>query len=188
MEFQLLGPLQVVHHGTTIPIHAAQQRTLLAVLALHHGQLVPADQLIDRLWPATPPAGARATLRTYVMRLRKTLGDPTVIETMADGYRLVGGTTDLQHFDSLAAQPPTLARLDQALSLWRGTPAAGLLPTEAQTLADRYLDILTHRHQLALDLGLHDDVIPSLQDLVTRHALREHLSALLIRALQRGPL
>ncbi|MFC0544546.1 AfsR/SARP family transcriptional regulator [Kutzneria chonburiensis] len=183
MEFQLLGPLQVVHDGTVIPIRAAQQRTLLAVLALHHGRLVLADQLIDRLWPTTPPAGARATLRTYVMRLRKVLGDPTVIETMATGYRLVGGTTDLQHFDSLVAQPPTLALLDQALSLWRGTPVDGLLPAETQTLADRYLDVLTQRCQLAVDLGLHDDVIPALQDLVTLHPLREHLSALLIRAL-----
>ncbi|MFI9385333.1 BTAD domain-containing putative transcriptional regulator [Kutzneria sp. NPDC052558] len=183
MEFHLLGPLRVVRDGSEIPLNAAKQRALLAVLALHAGQLLAADELIDRLWGSTPPAGARNTLRTYVMRLRKALGDPSVIETMLDGYRLVGGTTDIQRFDSLLAANPDLSQLDQALALWRGDPADGLLPTEAQTLAERRLDALTRRCELAVTLHRHDEAIPVLRDLVARHPLREKLWALLIRAL-----
>ena len=182
----MLGPLQVIRDGDEIPVNAAKQRTLLAVLALHHGRLVPADDLIDRLWGSTPPAGARNTLRTYVMRLRRVLGDPTVIETMLDGYRLVGGTTDIQRFHSLLAATPDLPLLDRALALWRGAPADGLLPAETQTLAEHRLDALTRRCQLTIDLGRPDDVIDDLRDLVGQHPLRENLWALLIRAQHRA--
>lgn len=120
------------------------------------------------------------------MRLRKVLGDPAVIETMADGYRLAAGTTDIQRFDSLLRQAratPALPLLDEALALWRDTPVDGLLPAEAQTLADLRVDALTRRCELAVSLGRHDEAIPSLQDLVRQLPLREHLSALLIGAL-----
>jgi DNA-binding SARP family transcriptional activator len=189
VEFRVLGPLQVVRDGDEVPVNAAKQRVLLAVLALRAGQLVAVDELVDRLWGASPPAGARNTLRAYVMRLRKALGDPTVIETMLDGYRLVGGTTDVQRFDALVADGRSradLAVLDEALALWRGDPAEGLLPTEAQTLADRRLDAVTTRCGLAIELGRHEEVIDDLSELVGRHPLREDLWVLLIRAQHRA--
>jgi DNA-binding SARP family transcriptional activator len=189
VEFRVLGPLQVIRDGDEIPLNAAKQRTLLAVLALHHGRLVTADDLIDRLWGSTPPAGARNTLRTYVMRLRRVLGDPAVIETMVDGYRLTAGATDVQRFTSLLADSrttPGLSLLDQALALWRGAPADGLLPAEAQALAEHRLDALTRRCGLVVDLGRHDEVIDDLRDLVGQHPLRENLWALLIRAQHRA--
>jgi DNA-binding SARP family transcriptional activator len=154
VEFRVLGPLQVIRDGDEIPLNAAKQRTLLAVLALHHGRLVTADDLIDRLWGSTPPAGARNTLRTYVMRLRRVLGDPAVIETMVDGYRLTAGATDVQRFTSLLADSrttPGLSLLDQALALWRGAPDNGLLPAEAQALAEHRLDALTRRGGLVVE-------------------------------------
>ncbi|MFC0439341.1 BTAD domain-containing putative transcriptional regulator [Kutzneria buriramensis] len=182
MEFRLLGPLQVVRDNAEVPVNAAKQRVLLAALALHAGRLLPADELIDRIWGPTPPAGARNTLRTYVMRLRKALGDASVIETMLDGYRLTGDT-DVQRFNSLIADSPDLTRLDEALALWRGAPADGLLPAEVQTLADRRLEALIRRCELAVEQGRHDEAVPALRDLVAQHPLRENLWALLMRAL-----
>ena len=108
-EFKLLGPLEVSAGGYTVPIRAAKQRVVLASLLLDTGRVVTVDQLITQLWGNAVPAGARATLRTYVMRLRQAL-DTTAgtgpIITCAEGYRidLSGHGLDLHHCEALIDQ------------------------------------------------------------------------------------
>lgn len=58
MAFRLLGPLDVVADGRSVPLGGVKQRTLLAILILHANEVVPADRLIDELWrtkPRPPP-------------------------------------------------------------------------------------------------------------------------------------
>ena len=41
MEFQILGPLEVRLEGGQVPLGAAKQRALLAILLVHANELVP---------------------------------------------------------------------------------------------------------------------------------------------------
>jgi DNA-binding SARP family transcriptional activator len=49
-------------------------RVLLGYLALNRHRAVPRDELIDALWPTTPPEDPGVTLSTLLSRLRRTLG------------------------------------------------------------------------------------------------------------------
>lgn len=54
-RFGLLGPL-LVHDGhRAISLRSGKRRTLIAVLLLRAGAIVPADELADRIWDGSPP-------------------------------------------------------------------------------------------------------------------------------------
>ncbi len=125
--------------GGTAHVGGPRARTLLALLALDAGRVVPAASLIDRLWDGDPPEGARGALQSMISRLRGVLGD--AIESHPAGYRLAlgRGQVDALAFEELAAQgsraladgDPARASaiLRQALGLWRGPALAGLPAT-----------------------------------------------------------
>ena len=73
MEIRLLGAVEASADGIPLPLGGPRQRAVLADLALHAGQLVATDRLIDDLWGERPPASAKHTLETYVSRLRHVL-------------------------------------------------------------------------------------------------------------------
>jgi DNA-binding SARP family transcriptional activator len=73
MEFRVLGPLEVWCDGRRVPVSAAKQRTLLAILLLRAGRVVAPEELIDQRWGERPPTSARKTLHNYVRRIRTTL-------------------------------------------------------------------------------------------------------------------
>jgi DNA-binding SARP family transcriptional activator len=58
VEFRLLGSLEVVAGGTVAELGSPKQRTLLAVLLLHPGELISSERLIELLWPDDPPRTA----------------------------------------------------------------------------------------------------------------------------------
>ncbi len=101
----MLGPLEVrAGSGELLEVGGARLRTLLIMLALRPGQLVPASQLIDGLWPDHPPAGAPNALPALVSRLRRALPE-AVIESRPAGYQLTldSAHTDIVCFERQAA-------------------------------------------------------------------------------------
>ena len=141
MEFLVLGPLEVRDGDRILPLGGAKQRAALAILLLHHDQVVSRDLLVDGIWGDRPPATAAHTLETYISRLRKALhqdGHPERLLTRAPGYLLVvdEGELDLQrleaHIDqgrrALAADDPEAAseQLARGLALFRGAPLEDL--------------------------------------------------------------
>ncbi len=66
VEFRLLGPVEVVADGATLPIGGRRQRALLALLLVEHGRAVSAELLAEELWLGRPPDGYRTTIRAYV--------------------------------------------------------------------------------------------------------------------------
>ena len=138
VEFGLLGPLRVCHDGKMVPISPGRQRALLAALLLGRGQLMPAQDLLDVLWPAGPPRSALASLQNFVCRLRIALGEPgrTRLLTQPGGYLLNAGPAelDVSRFETLllgarqavraGAWEQAAAQAQEALSLWRGEPLA----------------------------------------------------------------
>src|SRR5580658_3752143 len=202
MRFRLLGPLEIRAGEDWLGIGAPKWRAVLAALLINAGQIVPADVLINEVWPGTPPAKAGNLISIYVLRLRRLLGDTdsTLLVTRAPGYllRLAPGDTDAQVFESLvregrrayAAGDPerAAAQLAEALALWHGSPLADVPPTtlvetEAERLTELRLDAAELRVMAELACGSHAQVIPELRRLLADHSLRENLWLLLMQAL-----
>ena len=203
MRFRLLGPLEIrTGEDDWRGIGAPKWRAVLAALLINAGQIVPADVLINEVWPDTPPAKAGNLISIYVLRLRRLLGDTdsTVLATRAPGYllRLGPADTDAQVFEALvregrrayAAGDPerAAAQLAEALALWHGSPLADVPPTplvetETDRLAELRLDAAELRIRAELACGSHAQVIPELRRLLADQSLRENLWLLLMQAL-----
>ncbi|WP_342748592.1 BTAD domain-containing putative transcriptional regulator [Nonomuraea indica] len=193
VRFGVLGPLEVrTDDGDPVPVGEPKVRALLADLLAHGGGPVPADRLIDDLWGGRPSRNPLGTLQARVSQLRRALGDPALVAHGPAGYRLADHWSDARRFDELLARRSgdpreRMARLDEALALWRG-PAfadfadADFARAERTRLEQARLDALEEQAELRLALG--EDV--DLAGLVAAHPLRERLHGLHMKALYRG--
>jgi DNA-binding SARP family transcriptional activator len=202
MWLGMLGPLCVRSGDTAFPVRAGRQRSLLAALALHAGNMVSFDALAETVWNGSPPRSARATLRNYVKRLRQAAGADVGarIITRFPGYFLDASANevDVLAFGKLCRSGGAAARagnwqqasdaLIAALGLWRGTPLADI-PSEV--LRDAHVPHLEqarlHALEMRIDADLHlgraDEVVGELQILIARNPLREHFHAQFMLAL-----
>ncbi|WP_328341251.1 ABATE domain-containing protein [Streptomyces violaceus] len=201
MEFQLLGPFAVRHEGRQVLVGSRrQERCLLAVLLLHAGRVVATERLIDLLWDGDPPASARATVHTYVGRLRAALRPYGVpVETRHEGYAVERAQhlIDAEEFTALVGQaaaagdPAERIRLyDDALGLWRGELLADVADERLRTrlggrLAELRLSAVEQRAEAQLAMGLHDRVAADLTPLLEEHPTRERLVGARMTALYR---
>jgi DNA-binding SARP family transcriptional activator/tetratricopeptide (TPR) repeat protein len=201
VEFRLLGPVGIWQGGQSLGPTRAQVRTVLAMLLLDPGRVVPMDAVATALWDADPPPSARNAVQGYVSRLRRNLaGLPGAeLSTSPRGYCLAVDRhlVDLYRFRDLVAQAragdgaAASGLLDAALSLWRGpalVDAAGAwLPTVlGPALEDERLAALDDRAALDLSAGRHGTVVAGLSAVVAEHPLRERSVALLMTALHHG--
>lgn len=196
MQICVLGPLLVLDDdGDEISIGAARQRVLLAALALRANELVPADALADVLWDGAPPAGARATLRSYVMRLRHALGPAADrIATRSPGYqmRVSDSELDVSCFESACRRAATAAgsrswkqagsSAADALALWRDTPlidvpSDSLQATWVPHVAELRLQALEWHIEAELRPGRPEQMLPELRRLTDRHPFQERFHA-----------
>jgi len=201
LDIRLLGPLEVNRDGQPLKLGGAKVRTLFADLALHLGETVSVDRLIDDLWGEQPPDSAQHAVEEYVSQLRKKLGRTAVL-TRPPGYALAleAGQVDLTRFARCAAEGRALLERDpgaagailrEALALWRG-PAFAEFTFEpfAQIEIARYeelrLQCLEDRIEADLLAGRYADLIPELEALARAEPRREHLRAQLMRALYRS--
>jgi DNA-binding SARP family transcriptional activator/tetratricopeptide (TPR) repeat protein len=204
MRFGILGPLLVDDGERVIEVPAARQRVVLATLLVHAGSAVTSDALAEMVWDGTPPAGSAATLRTYVMRLRRVLGPRAGgrVVTHYAGYLIEAGTdeVDLLEFDRLNRDGAEAVRsadwagaaklLGRALAVWRGTPLADV-PSQALRLdqlpglEQARLQALEWRADALLHLGGHGELAADLLSLAAEHPLRERFHAQLMLALYR---
>ena len=203
MRFGVLGPLEVTDSdGRGLALGGRRQRSVLALLLLHAGTVVSNERLIDELWGEDTPATARKTLQTYVMRLRKALGENLVM-TRPGGYMLQAEDAefDLDRFELLvAAGRGALARddpseasesLGRALALWRGPPLADFsyepfAQADIARLVESRMAALEDRIDADLALGKNAALVGELEALVREHPLRERLRGQLMLALYRG--
>jgi DNA-binding SARP family transcriptional activator len=198
VDFRLLGPLEVIDGGLTVPIGGPRQRTLLALLLLRRGEPVPSEQLIAELWGQHPPRTALTALQNHIARLRRSLGDARLV-TRASGYAIAlePDELDLERFEgfverSRVADPATRsALLVDALALWRGAPLGGLsdvaiIAAERSRLEELRLAALEGRIDADLELGREARLVVELSSLAVRHPRREGLSRRLMLALYRS--
>jgi DNA-binding SARP family transcriptional activator len=178
VEIRLLGTVGAAVDGSDVDLGPPQQRALLALLALHRGNRVRVDAIVDALWPDDPPPSAAKVVQTYVSRLRKTLG-PDAISRVDSGYALSPVVdVDALRFRELVGA----GRSQEALALWRGDALTDvpLLGAEARRLEDLRLTALEERIE-------HDPPsVAELEALVAGHPTRERLIGQLVRALYRA--
>ena len=82
----VLGPVEVRRDGKPVAIPRGKTAELLVHLALAAGTSVRADRLSRRSLGRDPTN--RNTLQQKVARLRRSLGDPSLLAGGEDGYRL----------------------------------------------------------------------------------------------------
>jgi DNA-binding SARP family transcriptional activator/Flp pilus assembly protein TadD len=205
IRFRLLGPLRLWDGAAWVPVAAAQQRVVLALLLLGEGGVVTTYRLIDEIWGARQPRAADSVLRGYVMRLRRKLGGGRhgPLRTRTGGYELAIPAEDVDAgvFERLVADgrralaagdgPTAAAGMAEALALWHGEPLADVpatvtVETHVRRLVELRLTVVEEWSELLLDLGRPTEVANALQRLVEEHPLREQLWTSLIRALDCG--
>ena len=208
VDFWILGPLEVLDGGRTVPLGGVKQRALLGLLLLHANETLSTDRLIDELWGENSPASAAKAVHARVSRLRKALageegsGTGDLVVTRERGYelRLDPDRLDSNRFERLVAagrselgagRPERAASaLERALSLWRGAPLADLAyepfaQPEIARLEDLRVTALELLIEAKLALGRHAEVIGQLETLIAEHPYREGLRAQLMLAFYR---
>ncbi len=210
LEFRLLGNLEVVIDGAPADVGGAQPRTVLAMLLVADGRVVPAESIISALWGDSPPDSAAGTLQSYVSRLRRALvpggarGEAAkVLAWDPPGYklRIAADALDTRRFESLAEQGRAAllagdaagARelLEEALGLWRGAALLEFSHLDfawgyAARLEERRLVATEDRIDADLRLGRHAAVVGELGELVAANPLREQLRHHMALALYRS--
>jgi DNA-binding SARP family transcriptional activator len=200
---RVLGPVELVGpSGGAVQPAGPKERSLLTVLAMHAGEVVAEDRLIDALWGERPPRTAAKTLQNYVLRLRRRLegcGDAAIV-TRPPGYVLEGVTTDAVSARAMVAEgrraaergehAAAIARFDEALALWRGPALAefadrAFARTEAAGLHELRASIAEERIASVLAVGGHPDAVAECEKLVAEEPLRERRWTQLMLALYR---
>ncbi|GAA3212784.1 ATP-binding protein [Dactylosporangium siamense] len=203
----VLGPTVVRRHGRDVVAGGPAPRTVLCRLIVAGGRFVALDALVDGLWPHEPPPSARITVQGYLSVLRRALepdrpprapGRLLVRDGTGYALRLTPATLDTDRFgaalhqgrDLLAAGDPrsALARLDEALALWRGPAYADcadrpFVIAEAHRLRELRTAAVEHRLAALVELGAHETAAAQLRAFLAEHPLRERAWALLARAL-----
>ncbi|MGW7052805.1 BTAD domain-containing putative transcriptional regulator [Streptomyces sp. NPDC054887] len=206
LNFRVLGPLEVTSGDARVPIGGPRHRTILVMLLLSPGRVVPVDALIEAVWSDHPPATARTQVSICIAALRKafkTAGVPgEVIATAHPGYLLRVGMhrLDSHEFSELVAAAELAVgdnRFSEAarcyanaLKLWRGRPLSGVtgrvVEDEARWLEELRLDTYENATAVHLQLGDHQKILPDLAAMVREHPLRERARHQLITAQYRS--
>jgi DNA-binding SARP family transcriptional activator len=170
LRIALLGPLVVTRDDRQLHERnwrSHQERRLLGALLVARGARVPAEQLIEWLWPDAPTETAAITLRSAISSLRRLLegenggrASTRYILTRHGGYAWNSDSDawiDMEAFLALTADERRMAadagaasvdsrsaRLEQALALYRGDlladePEAPWAAPARQALRERFL-------------------------------------------------
>jgi len=206
MHLRVLGPLEVWDESRLVDLGGPRERRALSLLALRVGRSVPRDDLVDALWPASPPRTAAKVVQNVVLHLRRKLesgvGDVR-IETTPSGYRLV---TTAEGIDTLIVRSlaeegqraleaddyqGAARRLREALSWWRGRSLSDLVDVVGAAGEVRELEELRGRlyeqlFEAELAAGRHAEVVPELEAALGVDRFRESLWRLLMLALYRA--
>jgi DNA-binding SARP family transcriptional activator len=200
-EFRILGPVGLGRDGEAVPLGPPKRMAMAAALLLEANRPVPVSQLTEAMWPEPPPRSAVANLRTHVSALRRILDGRLVSRPRAYQLRVAEAELDAAEFarlaragrEALAGGDPAsaLARLGQALALWRGAAGDGLprgtsLEARLVTLDEQRLDTFEDHIQARLHTREFTQIAADLRRHVAGWPVRERSWELLMLALYRS--
>jgi DNA-binding SARP family transcriptional activator len=204
LGFGVLGPLLVTAHGIRVPLGAAKQRAVLAMLVINRNRPVSVDSLIDAVWGDDPVPAARTSIQSHISTLRRLLAgagaDPyMVLASAPPGYQISIPDTDCDvgRFTAEKAAGVRAAgagryedasnHLHAALGEWRGPVLDDLrdfpfVDAYAAMLLEERVAAHTARAEAEIACGRAGAVIAELEALTAEHPYREPLWAQLITA------
>jgi len=178
LEVLVLGPLEIRRDGEPLRIGKGKQRLLVADLAVHVGEVVSVDRLMDDIWGEHPPQSARHGVEVYVAQAKTKLGKEAILRR-EPGYvlDLDPERIDAVRFARRAAEGRALlssdpenagAVLRDALALWRGAALAEFVyepfaQTEIARLEELRQECLEARIDADLAVGRHAGLVPELE-------------------------
>jgi DNA-binding SARP family transcriptional activator/tetratricopeptide (TPR) repeat protein len=204
----VLGPLDVRRSGRPVRLGPGLA-SLLSILLVEKSRHVPADRLVELLWGAEAPNGARTTLRSHLSHLRRALdadrSAPSIVATVGSGPRL-GYRLDLPperidayEFEQRYAEGRRIlakgdnaekgaAEIGAALAMWRGPAFADLADRPFALAESARLDALRRsarrdRAEALHSLGRNAEVVGDLLGAVAEAPYDEGLRRLLVLAL-----
>ena len=110
MQFNILGPLEVVRDGERLELESFKRKSMLALLLINAPDAVSSDRLIDELWGTDASMDRQNALWVQISKLRSALEpdrkkrtDGTVVLTREPGYvvDLENHRLDVQSFEPL---------------------------------------------------------------------------------------
>ena len=204
LGFGVLGPLLVTARGVRVPLGAAKQRAVLAMLVINRNRPVSVDSLIDGVWGADPVPAARTSIQSHISTLRRLLhgagADPyMVLASAPPGYQISIADTDCDVGRFTAEKAAGLRaaaagnyedasnHLHAALGEWRGPVLDDLrdfpfVDAYAAMLLEERVAAHTARAEAEIACGRAGAVIAELEALTAEHPYREPLWAQLITA------
>ncbi len=202
LDFRVLGPAEVTADGRPVPLGGSRPLIVLAGLLLRANRVVPVDELGRWLWN-DDRRRSKGALQTYVLRLRRALGDQVAIRTESGGYliELDDDLLDLTRFRALAVRGKAAmdrgesrraaALFAEALAQWRGpallnVESDALHRDEAGQLTEERLRVREQWADALLEAGEYGTVVPELTRLARENPLRERLHEQLMIALYRS--
>ncbi len=206
---RVLGEVEVGGRDGLFAPAGARPGALLALLAIHAGECVAVDRIIDELWTtqAAPRDVKRvhvnvSRLRWAIARIAPDVDATTVVRTRRSGYALEldPDAVDAVRFTRLVARARqelaggdprhATVTLRSALALWRGEPYGDyayeqFAAPEICRLEDLRSCAVELLAEAQLALGAHATMVAELERLIARHPLHERLYGLLMVALYR---
>lgn len=196
---RLLGEVCAEADGRPVDLGTPRQRCVLAALAVDAGQALSVDRLVERVWGVGTAPRTRATLHSYVSRLRRALegmGGVSIVRR-SGGYALLVDepVVDLQRFRDLRASArrddeTAVRSLTEALALWRGEALTGIdgewVRAERARLEQ---ERLAAEHELVdarLAVGDGGDLVAELSARAVQHPLDERVAGQYLLALYRA--
>ncbi len=209
MEFRVPGQLEIVDGDRAFALTSHKQRSLLALLLIHRGQVVSTDRIVDELWGEEAGPDRQDSLWVQVSNLRSALepdrerrSEGTIVLTRPPGYLLAvdEDQVDAGRFERLVADgrnaiaehpDAAAATLRTALELWHGHPYEeftydSFAQLEIARLSEIRLEALELRIAADLARGLDAELVSELEALTRQHRFRERLTSLLMLALYRS--
>lgn len=197
MRVRLLGPVDLVDDPPPQSVVGLRRKSVLAVLALHAGQLVTIELLVNGVWGEDPPATAVNTLQSHISHLRRLLvaGGLTTHGRAGYSLSLPGHTTDLQAFAHRVARAreatdprAAVVELQAALALVEGEPLADVREVEylsrhAARLDEDILAAQVYLARVLLESGRATEAMSLTTAPAGRHPYAEALHEQRIRAL-----
>ena len=66
VQVRLLGPVDVALDGRSRPVNGLRRKAVLAALALHDGEVVSTDRLVDVVWGESAPPTVVNSLQPHI--------------------------------------------------------------------------------------------------------------------------
>lgn len=204
VEFEILGPTTLHVNGQRIPLGAAKQRGMLALLLYHVGEPVRVSTIVEHLWEGRDPETCRQGLYALVSRIRASLhkagGGNSLIRLnslaayrlnvdprLIDYHRFRNLTTRAREASGRKQYSTAASLLGDALRLWKDEPVADLRGERAEHIRRYMTDGWLNAHKVLaecrLSLGQPDTVLVQLDPLVRVHDIDEVLARHWIAAL-----